>query len=187
MPAYVQARKTAGEDPDIDVICVDPPRKGCDSKCLETILEIRPERVVYVSCDPATLARDLRILADGGYEIRKVRPVDQFGHTVHVETVVLLSKGEISTKNIRVEFPLEEMDMSGFQHGATYDEIKRYVLEQHGLKVSSLFIAQIKRKCGREMGENYNLPKDENARVPQCTPEKEAAIMDALKRFHMIV
>ena len=82
LPAYVQARKTAGEDPDIDVICVDPPRKGCDSKCLETILEIRPERVVYVSCDPATLARDLRILADGGYEIRKVRPVDQFGHTV---------------------------------------------------------------------------------------------------------
>ena len=91
MPAYVQARKTAGEDPDIDVICVDPPRKGCDSKCLETILEIRPERVVYVSCDPATLARDLRILADGGYRLQKVRPVDQFGHTVHVETVVLLT------------------------------------------------------------------------------------------------
>ena len=96
--------------------------------------------------------------------------------------MVLLSKGEISTKNIRVEFPLEEMDMSGFQHGATYDEIKRYVLEQHGLKVSSLFIAQIKRKCGLEMGENYNLPKDENARVPQCTPEKEAAIMDPQHR-----
>ena len=91
LPAYVQARKAAEEDPDIDVICVDPPRKGCDSKCLETILEIRPERVVYVSCDPATLARDLRILADGGYEIRKVRPVDQFGHTVHVETVCLLT------------------------------------------------------------------------------------------------
>ena len=91
LPAFVQARKEAGEDPYIDVICVDPPRKGCDSKCLETILEIRPERVVYVSCDPATLARDLRILADGGYELRKVRPVDQFGHTVHVETVCLLT------------------------------------------------------------------------------------------------
>lgn len=90
LPAYVQARKAAEEDPDIDVICVDPPRKGCDSKCLETILEIMPERVVYVSCDPATLARDLRILADGGYELRKVRPVDQFGHTVHVECVVLM-------------------------------------------------------------------------------------------------
>ena len=91
-----EARMTANadeilDDPDIDVICVDPPRKGCDSKCLETILEIRPERVVYVSCDPATLARDLRILADGGYELRKVRPVDQFGHTVHVETVCLLT------------------------------------------------------------------------------------------------
>ena len=91
LPAYVEARRAAGESPDIDVICVDPPRKGCDAKCLETILEIRPERVVYVSCDPATLARDLRILADGGYQLRKVRPVDQFGHTVHVETVVLLT------------------------------------------------------------------------------------------------
>ena len=94
LPAYVQARRAAGEDPGIDVICVDPPRKGCDAKCLETILEIRPERVVYVSCDPATLARDLRILADGGYQLKKVRPVDQFGHTVHVETVVLMSRAE---------------------------------------------------------------------------------------------
>ena len=94
LPDYVQARRAAGEDPGIDVICVDPPRKGCDAKCLETILEIRPERVVYVSCDPATLARDLRILADGGYQLKKVRPVDQFGHTVHVETVVLMSRTE---------------------------------------------------------------------------------------------
>ena len=99
LPSYVQARKAAGEDPDIDVICVDPPRKGCDSKCLQTILEIRPERVVYVSCDPATLARDLRILADGGYKLRKVRPVDQFGHTVHVETVVCLSKENANLKD----------------------------------------------------------------------------------------
>ena len=91
LPDYVQARRAAGEDPGIDVICVDPPRKGCDAKCLETILEIRPERVVYVSCDPATLARDLRILADGGYQLEKVRPVDQFGHTVHVEVVCQLS------------------------------------------------------------------------------------------------
>ena len=94
LPDYVQARRAAGEDPGIDVICVDPPRKGCDAKCLETILEIRPERVVYVSCDPATLARDLRILADGGYQLKKVKPVDQFGHTVHVETVVLMSRIE---------------------------------------------------------------------------------------------
>ena len=91
LPAYVEKCRAAGEDPGIDVICVDPPRKGCDVKCLETILEIRPDRVVYVSCDPATLARDLRVLADGGYQLKKVRPVDQFGHTVHVETVVLLT------------------------------------------------------------------------------------------------
>ena len=104
----------------------------------------------------------------------------------NVETVDLLSKGEISSKKIRVEFPLEEMDMSGFQHGATYEEIKKYVLDRHGMKVSSLYIAQVKRKCGLEMGENYNLPKDENQKVQQCPPEKEAAIMDALRHFHMI-
>ena len=92
LPAYVQARRASEEDPGIDVVCVDPPRKGCDAKCLETILEIQPRKVVYVSCDPATLARDLRILADGGYRIEKVRPVDQFAHTVHVETIVLLQK-----------------------------------------------------------------------------------------------
>ena len=96
LPAYVKVRKAAGEDPDIDVICVDPPRKGCDSKCLETILEIQPDRVVYVSCDPATLARDLRVLTEGGYKLSKVRPVDQFGHTVHVETVCLLTHNVVS-------------------------------------------------------------------------------------------
>ena len=92
LPEYVLRKRANDEDPAIDVICVDPPRKGCDPKCLETILEIRPERVVYVSCDPATLARDLKVLADGGYQVKKVRPVDQFGHTVHVETVVLLTQ-----------------------------------------------------------------------------------------------
>ena len=92
LPSYVKACRAAGEDPGINVICVDPPRKGCDAKCIETILEIRPDRIVYVSCDPATLARDLRILTEGGYRLQKVRPVDQFGHTVHVETVVLMSK-----------------------------------------------------------------------------------------------
>lgn len=169
-----------------DVIVVDPPRKGCDETLLETMIEMNPERIVYVSCDSATLARDLKYLCERGYELRKVCPVDQFGMTVHVETVVLLSKGEIDSKKIRVEFSLEDMDMSEFQDGATYTQIKDYVLEHTGLKVSNLYISQIKRKCGIEVGKNYNLPKSEDSRQPQCPPEKEKAIREALKYFGMI-
>lgn len=169
-----------------DVIVVDPPRKGCDEKCLETMLRMKPERIVYVSCDPATLARDLKILCGGGYELRKVRPVDQFGHTTHVETVVLLSKGMFNSRKVKVDFSLEDMDLSEFKGKATYEQIKAYVLEQTGLKVSSLYIAQIKKKCGLDVGENFNLPKSENARQPQCTPEKEEAIMQAFKHFGIV-
>ena len=169
-----------------DVIVVDPPRKGCDEKCLETMLRMKPERIVYVSCDPATLARDLKILCGGGYELRKVRPVDQFGHTTHVETVVLLSKGMFDSRKVKVDFSLEDMDLSEFKGKATYEQIKAYVLEQTGLKVSSLYIAQIKKKCGLDVGENFNLPKSENARQPQCTPEKEEAIMQAFKHFGIV-
>ena len=104
----------------------------------------------------------------------------------HVETVVLLSKGEIDSKKVSVEFSLEDMDMSGFQKGATYEQIKAYVLKHTGLKVSSLYISQIKRKCGLDVGQNYNLSKKEDAKVPQCPPEKEAAIMEALKYFQML-
>lgn len=106
--------------------------------------------------------------------------------STHCETVVLLSKGEIDSKKVRVEFSLEDMDMSGFQKGATYEQIKAYVLEHTGLKVSSLYISQIKRKCGLDVGQNYNLSKKEDAKVPKCPPEKEAAIRDALKYFQMI-
>ena len=106
--------------------------------------------------------------------------------STHVETLVLLSKGEIDSKKVRVEFSLEDMDMSGFQKGATYEQIKAYVLEHTGLKVSSLYISQIKRKCGLDVGQNYNLSKKEDAKVPKCPPEKEAAIRDALKYFQMI-
>lgn len=169
-----------------DVIVVDPPRKGCDETLLSTIIEMQPDRVVYVSCDSATLARDLKYLCERGYELKKVCPVDMFPNTVSVETVVLLSKGEIDSKKVRVEFSLEDMDMSGFQKGATYEQIKAYVLEHTGLKVSSLYISQIKRKCGLDVGQNYNLSKKEDAKVPKCPPEKEAAIRDALKYFQMI-
>ena len=169
-----------------DVVVVDPPRKGCDAALLDTIVEMAPERIVYVSCDPATLARDLKVLCEKGYELVRGRAVDMFPETVHVETIVLLSKGEIDSKKIRVEFSLEDMDLSEFQDGATYTQIKEYVLEHSGLKVSSLYISQIKRKCGIEVGRNYNLPKTEDARQPRCPPEKEKAIREAFKYFGMI-
>ena len=169
-----------------DVIVIDPPRKGCDKAVLNAITGSAVQRVIYVSCDPATLARDVRILVDGGYSIQKVQPIDMFPQTAHVETVVLLSKGEVDSKKIRVEFSLEDMDMSEFQDGATYPQIKAYVLEHSGLKVSNLYISQIKRKCGIEVGKNYNLPKSEDSRQPQCPPEKEKAIREAFKYFGMI-
>ena len=109
-----------------------------------------------------------------------------FPQTHSVETVVLLSKGEIDSKKVRVEFSLEDVDMSGFQKGATYEQIKAYVLEHTGLKVSSLYISQVKRKCGLDVGQNYNVSKKENAKVPQCPPEKAAAIVEALKYFQML-
>jgi len=168
-----------------DVVVVDPPRKGCDSVLLDTIAAISPKKVVYVSCDSATLARDLAYLCPKGYTIEKVQVVDMFPHTVHVETVVLLSK--LNTKqHIEVELNLDELDLTAAESKATYDEIKAYVLEKYGLKVSSLYISQIKRKCGLDVGQNYNLSKKEDAKVPQCPPEKEAAIIEALKHFQMI-
>ena len=169
-----------------DVIVVDPPRKGCDEKCLDTMLAMSPERIVYVSCDSATLARDLKILCEEKYELMKWQAFDQFSHTTHVETVVLLSKEMVDSRKVKVDFSLENMDLSEFKGKATYEQIKAYVLEQTGLKVSSLYIAQIKKKCGLDVGENFNLSKSENARQPQCTPEKEEAIMQAFKHFGMI-
>ena len=145
-----------------------------------------PRRVVYVSCNPATAARDAAWLEQNGYHAEKVQPVDLFPRTKHCETVVLLSKGEVDSKKIRVEFSLEDMDMSEFQDGATYPQIKEYVLEHTGLKVSNLYISQIKRKCGIGVGKNYNLPKSEDSRQPQCPPEKEKAIREAFKYFGMI-
>ena len=179
-------REHNGETAHADVIVVDPPRKGCDETLLETIVKMQPEKVVYVSCDSATLARDLKYLCANGYEIKMCRGVDQFPQSVHVETVVLLSKGEVDSKKIRVEFSLEDMDMSEFQDGATYTQIKDYVLEHSGLKVSNLYISQIKRKCGIEVGKNYNLPKSEDSRQPLCPTEKEKAIREAFKYFGMI-
>ena len=178
-------REHNGETAHADVIVVDPPRKGCDETLLETIVKMQPEKVVYVSCDSATLARDLKYLCANGYEIRMCRGVDQFPQSVHVETVVLLSQQK-PDDTIEIDLDLDELDATSAELKATYQEIKDYVLKESGLKVSSLYISQVKRKCGIEVGENYNLPKSENARVPQCPKEKEEAIKAALKYYAMI-
>ena len=170
----------------VDVLSIDPPRAGSTPEFLEAACALKPRRITYISCNPVTQERDLHQLLDGGYRLLKITPVDMFPHTDHTETVVLLSKGEVDSKKIRVEFSLEDMDMSEFQDGATYTQIKDYVLEHSGLKVSNLYISQIKRKCGIGVGKNYNLPKSEDSRQPQCPPEKEKAIREAFKYFGII-
>ena len=181
---WIREAAAAGEK--ADVIFMDPPREGSTPEFLASVARMAPKRVVYVSCNPVTLARDLATLTKLGYKAEGFTPVDMFPHTEHIETVVLLSKGEVDSKKIRVEFSLEDMDMSEFQDGATYPQLKDYVLEHSGLKVSNLYISQIKRKCGIGVGKNYNLPKSEDSRQPQCPPEKEKAIREAFKYFGMI-
>ena len=168
-----------------DVITVDPPRKGLAPEVIASVAAMGPSRVVYVSCDPATLGRDVKIFAGLGYQAVRAAAVDMFPGTKHVETVCLLSKLK-STQHIEVELDMDELDLTDAEKKATYQEIKNYVLEHCGLKVSNLYIAQVKQKCGIIERENYNKPKSEDARQPQCPPEKEKAIKEALKHFGMI-
>ena len=168
-----------------DFIILDPPRDGIHPKALQKIIRYGVERMIYISCKPTSLARDLEVLTASGYQVERACCVDMFPWTGNVETVVLLSK--LNTKqHIEVDLNLDELDLTAAESKATYDEIKAYVLEKYGLKVSSLYISQVKRKCGLDVGQNYNLSKKEDAKVPQCPPEKEAAIMEALKHFQMI-
>ena len=168
-----------------DVIILDPPRDGIHPKALPKILDYGVDRIVYISCKMTSLARDLELIQQRGYTVEKMTAVDQFCETVHVETVVLLSQQK-PDDTIEIDLDLDELDATSAELKATYQEIKDYVLKESGLKVSSLYISQVKRKCGIEVGENYNLPKSENARVPQCPKEKEEAIKAALKYFAMI-
>lgn len=169
-----------------DLLVLDPPRDGIHPKALPKLLAYQVDRIVYISCKPTSLARDLEMFFANGYEVKKMCSVDMFPATGNVETVVLLSKGDIDSKRVKVEFSLEDMDMSELQNGATYEQIKEYVLCKTGLKVSSLYISQVKRKCGLEVGKHYNMAKSEDAKQPQCPPEKEQAIMDAFKHFGVI-
>lgn len=171
-----------GERP--DVVILDPPRKGSDEKTLDAIIKAQPKRVVYVSCNPSTLARDLKYMAQNGYTPIKAHCYDLFPHTVHVETVVLLSK-LYPDDRIEVDLDLDELDITAAESKATYEEIKAYIRNKYGFKVSSLYIAQTKTKCGIIERINYNISK-KGTRVPQCPPDKENAIKDALKHFGMI-
>ena len=168
-----------------DVAVVDPPRKGLNADTIEALSRMAPRRIVYVSCDPATLARDVALLKEKGYALQSVTAADLFPRCAHVETVCLLSK--LNTKqHIEINLNMDELDLTDAEKKATYQEIKDYVLEHSGLKVSSLYIAQVKQKCGIIERENYNKPKSEEAKQPQCPPDKEKAIKEALTHFGMI-
>ena len=181
-----------------DVIVVDPPRKGCDETLLETMIEMNPERIVYVSCDSATLARDLKYLCERGYELRKVCPVDQFGMTVHVETVVLLShKKPDGHINVKVEFgegegkvPLDNIAKRAEEYKpkerVTYKMIKEYIEAKYGFKVHTAYIAEVKRDLGLPMYDAPNAVEELKQPRKHPTAEKVEAIKDALKHFEVI-
>ena len=187
LPKWVEEQKREGKDVGnlVDVVSLDPPRKGCDEACLSAVLELSPKRIVYVSCDPGSLARDMKYLREGGYTLEKWVGIDNFPRTGHVEVITLLSKLE-SKRHINVELPIDEMDITCAESKATYEQIKNYVLEKYGFKVSTLYIAQVKRKYGLDVREHYNMSKNEKQKIPQCPIEKEEAILDALKYFKML-
>lgn len=167
------------------VILVDPPRKGLTESFIKASAQTGADRIAYISCNVATMARDIKLYQELGYELKKVQPVDLFPQTHHVETVALLSKLDVD-KHISVEIELDEMDLTSAESKVTYAQIKEYVWNKFELKVSTLYIAQIKKKCGIELREHYNKSKKDKQIIPQCTPEKEEAIMDALRHFKMI-
>lgn len=179
------AKKLAQEHLRPDVITVDPPRKGLAPDVVESIAEMQPQRVVYVSCDSATMARDVKRFAELGYTATRAAAVDMFPRADHIETICLLSKLN-AKQHIEINLDMDELDLTDAEKKATYQEIKDYVLEHSGLKVSSLYIAQVKQKCGIIERENYNKPKSEDAKQPQCPPDKEKAIKEALTHFGMI-
>ena len=168
-----------------DVIIVDPPRKGLTPDLIKTIVKMSPDRVVYVSCDPATLARDLKLFTEKNYSAKEITPCDMFPRTAHVETVVLLSR-KIPDDKIEIDLDLDELDLTSAESKATYQEIKDYVLKEYGFKVSTLYISQVKRKCGIIERENYNHSRKENPHISQCPKDKEDAIRAALEHFAMI-
>lgn len=179
------ATQLASEGLHPDIVMLDPPRKGCDEATLSAVVRMAPRRVVYVSCNPATAARDAAWLEKNGYHTEKVQPVDLFPRTKHVEAVLLLTKLNVE-RHIEVDVSMDELDVTAAESKATYNEIREHVWEHHQLRVSNLYIAQVKQKYGIIERENYNKPKSENAKQPKCPKEKEDAIVEALRHFQMI-
>ncbi len=169
----------------IDTIIFDPPRKGLEASIIDTVTELNLKEVVYISCNPSTFARDVKLFSEKGYALKKLQAVDMFPQTSHIETVALLSKLDLKN-HISIELPMDNMDLTSAESKATYKQIQNYVLEKFGFKVSTLYIAQVKKKHGIEVREHYNILKNENQKVPQCSIEKEEAILDALKYYKMI-
>ena len=181
--AWIREAADAGQR--ADVIFMDPPREGSTPEFIESVVRMAPKRVVYVSCNPETMARDLALLTHKGYRAEGFTPVDMFPHTSHCETVCALSKLDVHQK-ITVDLKMDELDVTAAETKATYEEIQCYVKEHTGLNVSHLYIAQVKQKCGIKEWENHNKPKSENTKQLKCSPEKEKAIREALKHFKMI-
>ena len=179
------ATRLAAEGLHPDVVMLDPPRKGCDEATLSAVVRMAPRRVVYVSCNPATAARDAAWLEQNGYHAEKVQPVDLFPRTKHCEAVLLLTKLNVE-RHIEVDVSMDELDVTAAESKATYNEIREHVWEHHQLRVSNLYIAQVKEKCGIKKRENYNKPKSNYNRQPRCPSEKETAIRDALKFYKII-
>ena len=167
-----------------DVAVVDPPRKGLNADTIEALHRMAPRRIVYVSCDPATLARDVALLKERGYCVQNALAADLFPRCAHVESIVCLSK--LADTHIEMEIDPEELNTITAKVSPTYPEIKAYVLEHHGLNVSSLAIAQTKKKCGLEVGECYNLPSGHGRPPTNLTPEREAAIREAFQYYGLI-
>lgn len=171
-----------------DVIVLDPPRDGIHPKALPKILDYGVENIVYISCKATSLARDLEMIQARGYRVVKCTAVDQFCQTVHVETVVLLGRKK-STEDMVYAYvdyePEDDTYLQGMKGNATYREIKEWIKAEYGMSVSSLYVAQIKDKCGFEKRQNYNIGENK-AHVPNCPPEKEKAILKAFKHFRMI-
>lgn len=173
------------ENEKVDVVIMDPPRSGCSESFLASLTRLKPEKIVYVSCNPETLARDLGYLCGKGYRMKRGMAVDMFPYTDHVETVVLLSQLK-PDDYIDVELDLCELDVTASEKAATYQQIKDYVMEKHGVKVHTAYIAQVKKKYGLDMRKNYHQSKNEKYIAKQCTEEKELYIKEALEHFAMI-
>ena len=169
-----------------DYIILDPPRDGINPKALKKIIEYGVKNMVYVSCKPTSLQRDLVMLQAAGYVIERACAVNQFPCTTHVETVCLLSKLHEAKHHINVKVDMDELDLTSAEAKATYKEIEEWVQEHYGFHVTNLNIAQVKQKHGIIERENYNKPKSEDSRQPGTTPEKEKAITEAFKYFKMI-